>query len=102
MPNLVFFSGKKLFACETAISDFHTILNTLGGVQERVRAATLLTHISVVKDNPSKRAVTLKKHGRIKDRSKVFVFNFEREVKGQGIVFKMIKLLSYLIIILIL
>ena len=32
------FIGKELFACQSAVKDFHTILHTIGGDKEKERA----------------------------------------------------------------
>jgi hypothetical protein len=60
-----------LFACQTAVDSFQTILDTLGGQNEKKRASELLSRLTVVPDNPSFRATTIPNTGKIKDRSKV-------------------------------
>ncbi|XP_070561454.1 UPF0415 protein C7orf25 homolog isoform X2 [Ptychodera flava] len=66
-----FIAGKRLFACETAVKDFKSILSTLGGPNERARADRLLSNVTVVADNVSERVNRLKESGRIKSRSKI-------------------------------
>ncbi|XP_044259832.1 UPF0415 protein C7orf25 homolog [Tribolium madens] len=46
-----FFKGKKLYCCETARDSFISIVNTVGGVNERKRAENLLQNITVLPDN---------------------------------------------------
>ncbi|XP_056376493.1 UPF0415 protein C7orf25 homolog isoform X2 [Hyla sarda] len=64
-----FMEGKELFACESAVRDFQSILETLGGVHERERAALLLQRINVVPDQPSERALKLAASSKINSRS---------------------------------
>ncbi|XP_063778550.1 UPF0415 protein C7orf25 homolog isoform X2 [Pseudophryne corroboree] len=70
LPLLNFFmEGKELFACECAVRDFQSILETLGGPQERERAAALIKRITVVPDQPSERALKLAVSSKINSRS---------------------------------
>ncbi|XP_060575092.1 UPF0415 protein C7orf25 homolog [Ruditapes philippinarum] len=72
LPKLnAFIEGKELFACQTAVDSFQTILDTLGGQNEKKRASELLSRLTVVPDNPSFRATTIPNTGKIKDRSKI-------------------------------
>lgn len=64
-------SGKELFACETAVQDFQTILATVGGPNEKARAELLLQTLEIVSDRPSDRANQLLVSARVKDRAKV-------------------------------
>ncbi|XP_069816434.1 UPF0415 protein C7orf25 homolog [Dendropsophus ebraccatus] len=64
-----FMEGKELFACECAVRDFKSILETLGGAHERERAASLLQRITVVPDQPSERALKLTISSKINSRS---------------------------------
>ncbi|GFO46339.1 upf0415 protein c7orf25 homolog [Plakobranchus ocellatus] len=94
-------TGKELFACETAVSSFWSILNILGGPREKERALTLLARVKVVPDQPSERAMELECHGRVKKRSKIVFgtgdslhaititsnMGFVRAAQGQGVVF---------------
>ena len=68
---LILIADKKLYACKTAIDDFKTILNTIGGPQEHIRANELLQEIIIVDDQPSSRALALQSSAKIKDRGKV-------------------------------
>ncbi|XP_043920745.1 UPF0415 protein C7orf25 homolog [Protopterus annectens] len=64
-----FMKGKELFACESAVNDFKTILETLGGPGERARAEQLLQKVTVVPDCPSERASKLVTSSKINARS---------------------------------
>ncbi|WAQ93916.1 CG025-like protein [Mya arenaria] len=66
-----FLYGKQLFACQTAVDSFTSILETLGGPGEKRRAEDLLSRVNVVPDNTSFRADVMPNTGKIKDRSKV-------------------------------
>ncbi|XP_068754692.1 UPF0415 protein C7orf25 homolog [Montipora capricornis] len=67
----LFLQGKELFACQTAVRDFNTILKTVGGVKEQERARDLLDTVTIVDDNPSTRSSGLQLSATIKKRSKV-------------------------------
>uniref|UniRef100_U3KI76 Chromosome 7 open reading frame 25 n=1 Tax=Ficedula albicollis TaxID=59894 RepID=U3KI76_FICAL len=64
-----FMEGKELFACESAVRDFQSILETLGGPGEKERAALLVKRINVVPDQPSDRALGLVASSKINSRS---------------------------------
>ncbi|NXP62839.1 CG025 protein, partial [Chloropsis cyanopogon] len=64
-----FMEGKELFACESAVRDFQSILETLGGPGEKERAALLVKRINVVPDQPSDRALGLVSSSKINSRS---------------------------------
>ncbi|NXP21737.1 CG025 protein, partial [Scytalopus superciliaris] len=64
-----FMEGKDLFACESAVRDFQSILETLGGAGEKERAALLVKRINVVPDQPSERALGLATSSKINSRS---------------------------------
>ncbi|NXF83071.1 CG025 protein, partial [Sclerurus mexicanus] len=64
-----FMQGKELFACESAVRDFQSILETLGGPGEKERAALLVKRINVVPDQPSARALGLVTSSKINSRS---------------------------------
>ena len=66
-----FVSDKDLYVCETALQDFHTILDTVGGPHESERAQELLRKVTIVKDQTSERAQGLAVSAKIKDRAKV-------------------------------
>ncbi|RUS72810.1 hypothetical protein EGW08_019423 [Elysia chlorotica] len=96
-----FLAGKQMFACETAVSSFRSILNILGGAEEKERATEFLSRVKVVPDQPSARALELKCQGRVKERSKVVFgtgdtlhaititsnMGFVRAAQSQGVVF---------------
>jgi len=66
------FIGKKLVSCETAISDFMTIVNTVGGENEKMRAKDLVENkLTIVPDALSEDVANLKLSDQIKDRSKI-------------------------------
>jgi len=66
------FLGKKLVSCETAISDFMTIVNTVGGETEKMRAKDLVENkLTIVPDALSEEVANLKLSDQIKDRSKI-------------------------------
>ncbi|XP_073532696.1 UPF0415 protein C7orf25 homolog [Phyllobates terribilis] len=64
-----FMEGKELFACECAVKDFQSILETLGGAHEKERAASLIQRINVVPDQPSERALNLAASSKVNSRS---------------------------------
>ncbi|XP_030045867.1 UPF0415 protein C7orf25 homolog isoform X2 [Microcaecilia unicolor] len=64
-----FMKGKELFACESAVKDFQSILQTLGGPGEKERATLLIKRINVVPDQPSERALRLAASSKINARS---------------------------------
>eukprot|EP00058_Branchiostoma_floridae_P004941 XP_002590429.1 hypothetical protein BRAFLDRAFT_62745 [Branchiostoma floridae] len=66
-----YIKGRELIACESAVRDFHAILSTVGGVEEKDRAKQLLQKVKVVADQPSDRAERLELSGRVKERAKV-------------------------------
>ena len=66
-----FVADKDLYVCKTALQDFHTILDTVGGPRERERARQLLDKVTVVQDQTSARAQGLAVSAKIKDRAKV-------------------------------
>ncbi|GFR60663.1 UPF0415 protein C7orf25 [Elysia marginata] len=90
-----------MFACETAVSSFWSILNVLGGAEEKQRASTFLGQVKIVADQPSSRALELKCQGRVKERSKVVFgtgdslqaititsnMGFVRAARSQGVIF---------------
>lgn len=65
------FEGRKLFCCSTAHKDFKSIMETLGGPNEKIRAEMLLQRVTVVPDKVSKRTEqNLKEGGKVKPRSR--------------------------------
>ncbi|KAK7483259.1 hypothetical protein BaRGS_00025552, partial [Batillaria attramentaria] len=93
--------GKRQLVCRTALADFQSILDLLGGPRERQRAAELLNAVEIVDDQVSARAACLRPKGKVKDRSKVIFgtgdalkavtvtanSGFIRAAKNQGISF---------------
>ncbi|MEE6465703.1 hypothetical protein FKM82_006652 [Ascaphus truei] len=70
LPQLhAFMESKELFACECAVKDFQSILETLGGPGERERATALIKRINVVPNQPSERALKLDVSSKINSRS---------------------------------
>jgi len=98
------FENKELVCCASAMKDFQSIVNTLGGPGERVRAAELTKRITIVPDTESPRTLTLENSAKIKERSrnifgtgdalKILTVTantgFLRAAKGQGISFAVI------------
>ncbi|XP_062578859.1 UPF0415 protein C7orf25 homolog [Saccostrea cucullata] len=66
-----FLQGKTMLVCKTALEDFQSILDTLGGQKEKERAKELLSQVTVVNDDPSERTVEMPYSLKIKERSKV-------------------------------
>ncbi|XP_053293710.1 UPF0415 protein C7orf25 homolog [Pleuronectes platessa] len=70
LPQLdTFMSGKELFACRAAVSDFKLILDTLGGPGEKERAEKLLARLHLVDDQPSERTLRLTPSAKVNQRS---------------------------------
>ena len=70
MPHLLqFLNGKKLFVCETALRNFRSILDAVGGPEERARYRRLMDQVTVVADSPSARSITLARSAHIKQRA---------------------------------
>ncbi|XP_029445402.1 UPF0415 protein C7orf25 homolog isoform X3 [Rhinatrema bivittatum] len=76
-----FMKGKELFACESAVKDFQSILETLGGPGEKDRAALLIKRINVVPDQPSERALRLAASSKINTRS-ITIFGTGENLKA--------------------
>ena len=60
-----------MYVCQTALDDFRSILDTLGGPEEKRRAEELLSDVTVVEDDPSDRTKDMPYSLKIRDRSKV-------------------------------
>ena len=71
MVHLNCYIGKKMYVCQTALDDFRSILETLGGPEEKRRAEELLSDVTVVQDDPSERTKDMPYSLKIRDRSKV-------------------------------
>ena len=66
------FHGKKLVSCESAVKDFMTIVDTVGGDDEKLRAKDLVENkLTVVPDALSEEVANLKLSDQIKERSKI-------------------------------
>jgi len=95
------FSGKELLCCHSAMQDFKTILATLGGEGERIRADELIARVTVVDDQESLRSSRLEYSGKINERSRTIFgtgdllrvvtitanTGFIRAAQGQGVTF---------------
>jgi len=66
------FEGKKLVCCESAVIDFKSIVDMLGGDGEKLRAKDLLENKihAIVPDKVSERVEKLKLSDKVKNRSK--------------------------------
>ena len=98
------FRDKQLICCASAMKDFDTIINTLGGPGERQRASDLKSRITVVPDSNSSRTLNLEVSGKIKERSRCIFgtgdslkvltvtanTGFIRAAQGQGVTFAVI------------
>jgi len=96
-----FIQGKAVYVCESALSDFRNILVTVGGPQEQRRAEVLLSTVTVVPDQPSRRAAAMASSAKVKDRAKAIFgtgdniqattvtanVGFVRAARGQGVTF---------------
>ncbi|KAJ6638918.1 Kinesin-like protein KIF23 [Pseudolycoriella hygida] len=70
------FEGKELISCETAFKSFEEICATVGGVNEKIRAAEFVKRITVLPDVPIPvELAKLNVSGQIKPRS-LLVFSF--------------------------
>ena len=58
------FLGKELICCQSAMRDFETILNTLGGEGERERGLKLIERIHVIPDRHSAKTEGLQMSGK--------------------------------------
>ena len=65
------FRDKRLITCQSAMEDFQTILDTLGGPGEKARAEEFLKQVEVVPDQMSDKVMRLKTGGKVRERSKV-------------------------------
>jgi len=66
---VILFIGRELICSETAMQEFKSILNTVGGEEEKERANTFLKRLTVVPDQISERCKLLGPSGNIKKRS---------------------------------
>lgn len=65
-----FLHNKHLYVCQTALHDFQSIVNIVGGPTERQRAAKLLDRVMVVPDQPSDRSLSLPVTSTIRPRAR--------------------------------
>ncbi|XP_022239913.1 UPF0415 protein C7orf25 homolog isoform X2 [Limulus polyphemus] len=65
------FKGRKLVCCKTALEDFQQIVSTVGGENEKNRAAALIKQLHVVSDQTSDKSLSLFGTGRMRQRSQV-------------------------------
>lgn len=93
------FGDKSLICCQSAMTDFQTIIGTLGGPGERARTQTFLARVSIVPDQMTDRVKVLDVSGKIKERSQAIFgtgdrlrvatvsanSGFVRAAKGQGV-----------------
>ncbi|EFO21331.1 expressed sequence [Loa loa] len=70
-PLLKAIEGTKWLICRTAYDAVQSILSTVAGPEEKIRAKELFEKVEVVEDKLSKRATTLKLSDRISQRSKI-------------------------------
>lgn len=78
------FNGKNLICCETAKIAFETIIQTIGGPEEKTRAANLLNRVTTLPDDANRDDdffQSIKICGRIKPRSKI-IFLFGHFLKA--------------------
>jgi hypothetical protein len=71
VPGSLSFAGKDVYACESAVKDFQTIIQIIGGPKERQRANDLLRNLKIVPDCLSERSKKLKTTYQVKERAKV-------------------------------
>jgi len=93
------FCDKNLICCESALKDFKSIIECLGGATEKERATQLLMRLTVVPDRESNKIKNLEISGKIKNRSRAIFgtgdflrvvtvtanSGFVRAAKGQGV-----------------
>lgn len=98
-------SGKKLFCCETAKLNFESILSTVGGENERIRAKEFMKRVIVLGDDATLSDAVryaesdqdgtktqlqfledkvLPLGGKIKERSKI-IFRFGDNIRAQTV-----------------
>jgi hypothetical protein len=66
LPQLeAYVSGKQMVMARTAVTEFFKIMITIGGSNERARAASFMSRVQEVEDDPSERALNLKPTGGI-------------------------------------
>ncbi|CAF1165145.1 unnamed protein product [Rotaria sordida] len=66
-----YMKGKELFICQTAFEEFNSIINTVGGPNEKKRAEELFKRLTIVPDCLSERSAVLQASVKIKPRTKI-------------------------------
>ncbi|CAF3851345.1 unnamed protein product [Rotaria sp. Silwood2] len=66
-----YMKGKELFICQTAYEEFNSIVNTVGGPNEKKRAEELFKRLTIVPDCLSERSAVLQESVKIKPRTKI-------------------------------
>ncbi|XP_014207699.1 UPF0415 protein C7orf25 homolog isoform X2 [Copidosoma floridanum] len=65
------FQDKKLLVCQTAYDNFKSIVNLIGGPNEKNRTDELISRVTIVNDVPQGRVMQLCLGGKIKMRSRL-------------------------------
>lgn len=63
--------GQRLVTCQSALTDFQGLVDTISGLQERCRAHDLIQRLRIVPDFPSEAVIRLKLTSSCKPRSRV-------------------------------
>ncbi|CAF3418611.1 unnamed protein product [Rotaria socialis] len=66
-----YMEGKELFICQTAYEEFNSIVNVVGGPNEKKRAEELFKRLTIVPDCLSERSTVLQESVKIKPRTKI-------------------------------
>lgn len=66
-----YLKDKEILVCETAAEAFSSILNTVGGPQEKERAKELMARVKVIADQPSAAVMDMQLSAKVKHRAKV-------------------------------
>ncbi|CAF0850708.1 unnamed protein product [Adineta ricciae] len=66
-----YMKGKDLYVCQTAFEEFNSIVNIVGGPNEKKRAEELFARLTVVPDCLSERSNLLQESVKIKPRTKI-------------------------------
>ncbi|XP_044736172.1 UPF0415 protein C7orf25 homolog [Chrysoperla carnea] len=78
------FNGRQLLCCETALNDFKSIIETVGGETEKCRAKELIDRLCVLSSDVVETAIEkhdIKLGGKIKKRS-LLVFEFGNQIQS--------------------
>ena len=72
LPDLVdFLKNKELLVCDSAMRDFQSIIDKVGGALEKERTDALFKKVTTVTDDPSQMATSLISTSRINERAKI-------------------------------